>query len=204
MHGNHLAIADDHRHGRSLMISRKAAALLRSCLPATMRSSLHPVVESMSPTSRAAPLLLGVSSGRPFLHACTGPLPPPHRLRAARRGSAAPSASGGGWITDSCPCRRSHSQSAAASATATEQQTADATTRPRTELPKNFDPASEEQLYAWCVGGAAVVGTPVVKGPCSRSSHSGYTEPATLVCQAEPDLGAACTAQQDSKRTVRQ
>ncbi len=163
MHGNRQACAD-HHHGRSLMISRKAAALLRSCLPATMRSSLHLHAESASTMSRAAPLSVGAPWGRTFLHACSGPLPPPHRLRAARRGSAALSASDGGWIAERCACRSSRCQSAAASATATQQQTADAISRPRTELAKNFDPASEEELYAWCGGGVSVARNPLTHG----------------------------------------
>ena len=170
MHGDRQANAD-HNHGRSLMISRKAAALLRSCLPATMRSSLCSHADAVTTMSRATPLSVGAPWGRTFLHACTGPLPPPHRLRAARRGSALLSAPDGGWITDRCACRGSRSQRAAASATATQQQTAAATSRQQTELPKNFDPASEEELYAWCVGQVSVVGSPIVEGRCSRSSN---------------------------------
>ncbi len=131
------------------MIIRQAVALLRSRLPVTMRPGLSPNADQASAVLRAQPLSDAHPSARTFLHACSGPLPPPHRLRGSRRRPLVQPAAGRGWIIDQCSCTASCRKTTAAAATAT-QQTVDTASRPRTELPKNFDPASEEQLYAWC------------------------------------------------------
>ena len=135
--------------GRSSMITRKAVALLRLRLPVTMRIGLTLNADPMRTVCRTVPLPDVSPSGRTFLHACTGPLPPPHRLRSSRRGLPVQAAGSRGWSADEHPCRGAQARGASAAATAT-QQTADTASRQRIELPKNFDPASEEELYAWC------------------------------------------------------